>query len=264
MNLTLEKEENVPLGPLNEIIWKFKRRKRIMNFMMLLSLPAAVFAIFFFLIFTWAIGFSSTAVFIFGFLVFSAVVSLIAILYIPDSLSAMINQMEATVQSISFAITPPKGETPEQRALNQLIRTDYCVRSICRKKPHSAQLNVKIIGKSGQEYAFDVYVHTANLLGRLFNMCSDINLFVKRYDETSPVGVALVKNVKEAVQDSLGKVGRRIPTRVLIISTTGFDEDTFNYVGGKEGVFRARFSSAICDIELIKENVDGSFDVLSF
>lgn len=261
--MTLEDEENIPLGPLNEIIWKFKRRKRVMNFMMILSLPAAIFALLFFLIFTVAIGFSSMSVFIFGFLVFSAAVSLVANVYIPDSLSAMVNQMEATAQSISFTITPPKGEAPEQKALNQLMRTDYCIRSVVRKKPRSAQLNARVVGKSGKEYTFDVYIHNANVLGKFFDICSDMNVFVKRYDDISPVSVASIKNAKEAVQDSLRKVGRKIPTRVLIISTSGFDEATFEYVR-KEGVFNARFSSSICSIELIKENVDGSFDVLSF
>jgi hypothetical protein len=91
-----------------------------------------------------------------------------------------------------------------------------------------------------------------------------MNVFVKRYDDVSPVSVALVKDVKEAVQDSLAKIGRRIPSRVLIISTSGFDEAVFEYVQSKDGVFDSRFSSLMCNIELVKENVDGTFDVLSF
>jgi len=262
--LTIEDEENIPLRPLLDIIWKFNRRKRIMNFLMLLSLPATLFAILLFASIALALGFSSSAVLAFGFLVFSAVISLIAILYIPDSLSAMIRNMEATARNISFTITPPKGESPEQRILNQLLRTDYRIRSIVSKKPHSSKINAKTIGKSGKEYTFDVYIHNADRLGWFFSLYSDMYVFVKRYDDISPVDVLKIKNVKEAVQDSLSKVGRKIPTRVLIISTSGFDETTFEYVRSKEGVFDARFSSTICEIELVKEKVDGSFDVLSF
>lgn len=263
--MNLEDEEGIPLGPLNEIIRKFKNRQRIMNLMMFLSLPATGIAIALFLVFTVAfVGFSSMNVIVFAFLVFSACVSLVAILYIPNSFSAMVNQVEATTTRISFAITPPRGGSPEEKALNQLLRTDHCIRDVVRRKPQSVQLNSKVIGKSGKLYTFEVYIHSSNLFGRLFDTCSDMTVFVKRYDDVSPVSVASVKDVKQAVQDSLAKVGRRIPNRVLIISTSGFDEPVFEFVRSKEGVFDARFSLYLCNIELVKESVDGTFDVLSF
>ena len=262
--MTLEDDENIPLGPLNEIIQKFRRRMRAMNLIMLLSLPAALVAIVLFLTFAFAIGFSSSSIFVFFFLIFSAAVSLIAIMFMPDLLYAIVDQMEATAEIISFTLTPPKGESPEERALNQLMRTDYRSKRVVKKKPSSAQLNARGEGKSGKEKTFEVYVHNENPLGRFFDIRSDMNVYVKRYDNPSPVDKETVKEVKEAVQDSLRKVGRRMPDRVLIISTSGFDETAFEYARSKEGIFKARFSSYTCGIELIKENVDHSFDVLSF
>lgn len=264
MNLTIADEESIPLQPLNDIILKFNRRRKIMDLLMLLSLPAALVGIVLFAAFTLEIGFSSYAVVVFGFLAFSAAASYVAILYIPGTISKVIRSMEATAQNISFTITQPKGENPEKRILNQLLRTDYYVKRVIEKEPNSAQVNARVLGRSGKVHSFDVYIHSANLLGRLFATNADMNVFATRFDDIDPIDVALVREVKEAVQDSLSKAGRRVPTRVLVISTSGFDESVFEYVRNREGSFDSRFSRVNCHIELIKEKVDGSFDVLSF
>lgn len=91
-----------------------------------------------------------------------------------------------------------------------------------------------------------------------------MQVFVKRYDEANPVKKSEIKNVKEAIQDVLAHMKRKIPTRVLIVSTSGFDDNAFEYVRSNEGIFNTRFSGTICEIELIKEKVDGGFDIQSF
>lgn len=260
-----ENGEDVPLGPLNEIIRRFKKRQKAISIMWLLSLPANVMAILVFLLFAVStMGFSAQSAVIFGFLTFSAFISFMALLYISDSFSTLASQAEVTAGIISFAITPPTGESPEKRVFNQLVRTDDCIRNVVKKNPSCAHMNAKIPGKSGRSYDFDVYIQNLRALGKFFNISTDVNAFVKRYDTAVLTGEESVSEVKHAVQDVLAKNGRRIPNRVLIVSTSGFEEEAFDYVRSKKGYFNARFSSLTCGIELIKENVDGTFDVLSF
>ena len=40
-----------------------------------------------------------------------------------------------------------------------------------------------------------------------------MQVFVKRYDEANPVKKSEIKNVKEAIQDVLAHMKRKIPTR---------------------------------------------------
>jgi hypothetical protein len=262
--LLIEDDESIPLQPLSEIIVKFKRQRRIVDLLMLLALPSAVVAIFIFLVFAAVLSFSTLALIAFGSLAFSAVVSYAANLYIPSALTKVIRSLELTVQGVSFVITPIKGETPAQRILNQLARTDHYVKNVVRKNPNSAQLDALVKGRSGKDYVFDVYIHNVNSLGRLVGDQTDMNLFVKRFDEVDPITVGTIRNLREDVQDSLSRVGRRFPTRVLAISVSGFDDSVFEYVRSKEGSFGSRYMPILCRIELVKEKVDGSYDVLSF
>jgi hypothetical protein len=217
-----------------------------------------------FTIFVLAIGFSSWNVFIFIFLLFSAIISLGAFLWIPDSLSDIMGQIEASVQSVAFAIMPPRGQNPQERILNQLIRTDYRIRSLLRKKPACALVNTEIKGKTGKHHSFDVYIHDVpNILGRIVGSAS-INVFVKRIDQLEPVIVPTITELKNNVNDVLESTHQRIPARVLVISTSDFDGSVFRYVDSKEGLFKTRFPNLECKMELLKENADGTFAVLSF
>jgi hypothetical protein len=260
----MEDDENIPLQPLSEIIVKFKRQRKIVDWLMLLALPSAVFGILLFAVFAAALSFSTLALLGFGFLAFSAVVSYAANLYILGALTKVIRSLELTVQGISFAITPTIGESPAQRILNQLARTDHYVKNVIRKNPNSAQLNALVKGRSGKDYTFDVYIHNVNSLGRLVGDKTDMNIFAKRFDEAAPISVETVRNLKEEVQDSLSRVGRRFPTRVLAISVSGFDDPVFEYVRSKEGTFGSKYTQILRRIELVREKVDGSYDVLSF
>jgi hypothetical protein len=262
--LTTENEENITLRPLLETIRKLNKRKKIVAALMFLSMPSSLFALVLFGVIAWGSGIASSVVLIFGFLAFSAGVSLAAILYIPDAFSATINNLEATARSISFSITPPIGNTPEQRIINQLKRTDYRIKKVLQTNTGSLILNAKVIGKSGKEYSFDAFIQNVNTAAYLVSLYMDMQVFVKRYDEVNPVNRPEIENVKEAIQDILAKMKRKIPTRVLIVSTSGFNDDAFEYVRSDEGIFNARFSGTICEIELIKEKVDGGFDIQSF
>jgi hypothetical protein len=258
-------DENIPLQPLNDVIIKFERRKKIMDWLMLLAMPSAVVGIGAFLLFALVLRFSTLDLVIFCFLVFSSVVSYIAILYIPDALDGVIRSLEFTMKEIAFSITPPIGETPEQRILNQLTRTDRYVKRLIRKNPNAPQLNAQVKGRSGKEHEFEVYIHNVDSIGRFNGNKTDVNIFAKRFDEADPVSEAAVRNVRAAVQDSLSGVGRRFPTRVLVVSASGFEDQVFEYVRSKEGRFFSRyFPRATRRIELIREKVDGSYDVLSF
>jgi len=263
MSLT-EDDESMPLQPLNDIIAKFKRQRKIVDLLMMFAFPSAVFGIFLFAVFAAVLSFSTWALLGFGFLVFSAIVSYVANLYIPGALTSAIRNLELTVQEISFAMTPTIGETPAQRILNQLARTDHYVKNVIRKNPNSAQLNALVKGRSGKDYVFDVYIHNVNSLGRLVGNKTDMNIFAKRFDEAGPISVEIIRNLKEEVQDSLSGVGRRFPTRVLAISVSGFEDAVFEYVRSKEGSFGSKYMRILCQIELVKEKVDGNYDVLSF
>lgn len=262
--MTSEIGDDVPLKPLNELIWKFKKRARILTILMLFSLPASTVSIILFLVFVLLTGFSSLNVTIFLFLLFSAVASFLGNILIPDLLSGIIDQMETSAQSIAFTITKPEGKNPQERILNQLAKTDYYIKNLIKKKPKAPVLNAKVAGKKGVEYDFDVYIHNdANIIRKIIE-CAGTSIFAKRFDQMNLVTEQQVRNLKDAIQNVLKRIGQRIPTRVLIISISGFEDSVFEYVNSKEGIFRTKFPAFECRMELIKENTDGSFDVLSF
>ena len=256
--------EDIPLRPLAELIWRFKKRNRILTIAVAFSLPGSAVSILLFGIFALAIGFSSWNVFVFIFLFLSAIISLGAFLWIPDSLSDIMSQIEASVQSVAFTITPPQGQNPQERILNQLIKTDYHTRSLLKKKPASALINAEIKGKMGKFHSFDVYIHDVpSILGRIAGS-TGIDIFVKRFDQIEPVIVPMITELKDNVRDVLKNTNQRVPTRVLVISTSVFDGSVFRYVNSKEGLFKTRLTNLECKIELIKENANGTFAVLSF
>lgn len=262
--MTSKIDDDVPLKPLNELILKFKKRLRILTFLTLFSLPAATVSIVLFLIFVLLTGFSGLNVTIFLFLLLSAIASFSGNILIPSLLSGIIDQMETSVQSIAFTITKPEGKNPQERILNQLAKTDHYIRNLIKKKPKAPVLNAKVAGKKGLEYDFDVYIHNdTNIIMKIIE-CAGTSIFARRFDQIDLVTEQQVKNLKDAVQDILKRIGQRIPTRVLIISTAGFEDSVFEYINSKEGIFQTRFPAFECRMELIKENTDGSFDVLSF
>jgi hypothetical protein len=262
--LVTNDEEDTPFQPLNDVIVKFKRRRSVMSWLMLLALPSTVFGIVLFVAFALVSRFSIVALVTFSFLAFSAIVSYVAILYVPGELTGVIRSLELTIREISFATMPPIGETPTERILNQLIRTENCLRAVIRKNPRSVQLNTHVKGKSGADHVFDVYVHNEDSLARLTGGKTDMNIFVKRFAEVEPLSVTIVRNVKEEVQDCLSRVGRKLPTRVIVTSTDGFEDTVFKYVRTKEGSFGSKYMALRRRIELVKEKTDGSYDVQSF
>lgn len=262
--LLTEDEESMPLQPLSEIIAKFKKRRRTVLWLLMLALPSTVVGIFLFAVLALVFSLSTLAAVTFLILVFSAVISYAANLYIPGALASVIGSLELTVKEIAFALTPVVGETPAEKILSQLARTDPYVKKVIRKNPNSAQLNALVRGRSGKDYVFDVYIHDVNSWGRLVGDNTDMNIYVKRFDEVDPISVEAIRNLREEVQDSLSGVGRRFPTRVLAISVSGFEDSVFEYVRSKEGSFRSRYAPILCRIELVREKVDGSYDVLSF
>jgi hypothetical protein len=200
----------------------------------------------------------------FAFLAVSAIASYLAILYIPSALSAVIRNREFTIQRTSFSVTPPIGDTPSERIMNQLSRTNSYVKMVVRRNPGSARLDAHVKGKSGKDHVFDVYVHNVNSFGRLVGNRTDMNIFVRRFDEVNPISLEYVRTLKEEVKDSFSGVGRKFPTRVMLVPTSGFDDDVFEYIRSKEGSFRLTYPRMIRRIELVQERIDGSFDVLSF
>jgi hypothetical protein len=262
--LVHEEEENMPLQPLNNVINKFKKRRQIVNWLMVLAMPSAILGIAVFLIFTVTLSSSPILFITFGFLVFSSLVSYIAVLYVPGTLDGVIRKLELTVQEISFSVSLPIGDSPQERLFNQLKRTDQQVRQVLNKNPNAKNFNVQLKGKTGKEYLFDVFINNVNSIGRFFGSQSDLNVFVKRFDQIDPLSVNAIKNVREAVQDILSKAGRKYPTRVLIVSTSGYEDEVFKYVRSKEGFFSSKYLPLVRRIEIIREKIDGNYDVLSF
>ncbi len=261
----MNEEDNMPLQPLRESIAKFRKRRELMSWLLLLAMPSAIFGIAVFAIFALVLSFSVIYLVVFAFLVFSSVVSYIAILYIPGALTGVIRKLEFTIQEISFSMVPVKGESPPERIFNQLVKTDKRTREIVIKNPKSKQLNSSIKGQSGKEYLFDVIIHNVDRFGRFFAISKDLSIFAKRIDQIDPVSINQVKEVRQNVIDVLAKMGRRYPSRVLLFSTSGFDDEVFPYVRSKDGAFYAKYIRApMCTMELIQEKVDGNFDILSF
>lgn len=262
--MNLENEDSVPLAPLNELIRKFKERSGIMAILTICSLPASIVSIFVFFLLFAVIGFSGSSVIVFTLLLFSAGVSLIANFVFPSLLSGIVDQMETSVRSIAFTLAPTHGDNPPERILNQLVKTDYEVRKLVKKKPDSAQLNVKIAGKNGAEYDFDVRIHNRPSISERIKGASNTNVFVKRFDQPKQVSEKMIEEVKDAIENILEGTIPRVPTRVLVVSSTGFEDSVFEFVNSGKGIFRIRFPAMECKIELIKENVDNTFDALSF
>jgi hypothetical protein len=256
--------EDIPLKPLAELIWRFKKRNRILTIAVAISLPGSAVSILLFGVFALAIGFTSWNVFVFIFLFLSAIISLVAFLWIPDSLSDIMSQIEASIQSVAFTITPPQGQNPQERILNQLIKTDYLIRSLLKMKPASATINAEIKGKKGKLHSFDVYIRDEPSILRRIAGSTGIHIFVKRFDQIEPVIVPMITELKDNISDVLKNTNQKVPTRVLVISTSDFDGSVFRYVDGREGSFRKRFTNLECKIELIKENADDTFAVLRF
>jgi len=262
--LNNDEKDNILLEPINELIWKFNNLKKAMEILMFLSLPAAVISAILFAVIAMNSTYSLQTALFFSFFLFSAITSIVAIMFFPSALSRISNRMEITVQNISFTITPPKGKSPEEKLLNQLIRTDKNIQRVSKKYPTSIQINNTISGRSGKKYTFAVYINSKMFLGKYFDNNLDMQVFAKRFDESSPVNISQIKDVRKSIVDCLLKIDRKVPSRVLIVSTSGFEDDVFEYVRTKDSYFTERFYSTYCDIELIKEKVDGSFDVLSF
>jgi hypothetical protein len=254
-------EESVLLEPIYDLILKFRKRKRILSLLTFLSLPAAVISAFLFAVLAIVNAYSIIQGVFFAFFVFSAVSTIVMALFIPDSLDTIIDRMETTAENISFTITSPKGNTSQDRILNQLLRTDRYIGEVVKRFPQAANTNVLLTGLSGRQYSYDVYIGHSSHIGGHY----DLHIFSKRIDGQSPVSVEEVKTIKEGINDCMLKIKRKVPTRVLLVSTSGFDDEAFEYVRSKEGVFTKRgINFEYCIIELIKEKIDGSFDMLSF
>ncbi|HSV49654.1 MAG TPA: hypothetical protein VLH35_05000, partial [Candidatus Acidoferrales bacterium] len=175
-------EDSISLGIIDEILLNFRRRKQIINILMYFSLPTAYVATVLFGIYMVQSSSPYTAL-IFGFLLFSACATFFAIIYIPDKISEVINRLEATSQHIAFAMTPPKGDTPQEKILNQLIITDRYVSKIFQKNANPC-INITQEGYSGKKYKFDIFIHTSkNVIKRFFLSRTEEHIFVKRYDD---------------------------------------------------------------------------------
>jgi hypothetical protein len=125
-------------------------------------------------------------------------------------------------------------------------------------------LDISIDGSSGKSYSYALVIHNVGHFGRFFKYSKDINIFAKRFDQINPLTVDDVKGVKESVQDVLTSFGRKFPTRVLVVSTSGFEDEIFAYVRSKNGSFYSRYLPLTCRIELVQEKLNGNYDVLSF
>lgn len=255
-------KDGVPLQPLNEVIKKFKRRREIMDFLMIISMPSALVGIVLFGVFA-LISDSAVSILTFILLVISAIASYLAVLYIPGTLTNVIKSLEYTVRGISFTLIAPMGNTPAERIFNQLRRSDQRIKNLIEKNSDVAKLNIKVKGKSGIEHFFDVYLYSEKPYGRFFGNLGSVTIFVKRFDESNPVSLERMKTLKADIQDCISGIGKRFPSRVLAVSTSGFDEPVYGYVRSKEGTFSSRYGPLRCRIELIQEKVDGRFDVMS-
>ncbi len=253
-------EDSVPLQPLNDVIRKFKRRREIMEWLMVISMPSALMGIVLFALFA-LISNSAVSLATFILLIVSASASYIAILYIPGTLTDVIRSLEYTVRGISFTLMSPIGNSPIERIFNQLSRSDDRIKKMTEKNPHSVNFNIKVKGKSGVEHHFDLYLHSRKkgFLGSL----SSASIFVRRFDESTPVSIEKIRSLKSDISDCVSSLGKRFPNRVLAISTSGFDDSVFEYVRSREGSFAPKLGPARCRIEMIQEKDDGNFDILS-
>lgn len=264
--MTEENIESTPFAPLLSEIQKFKKRGRIFTIMMFISLPACIVSIFFFLIFLLSsLGFSILAIIAFGFLLFSAIISYLATLLIPKALRSMISHMEKLARNTIFMIIPPHGDNPKERILNQLKETDVRIRRALEKNPKSVHFDAKANGNNGSEYIFDLFLHdNASRTWKFLRLgYAGVDVFVKRFEQKK-VTREMTIELKNNVIKTLKKRGKKTPMRVLIIATLGFDDLVFSYVDSEEGIFERTFWESECKIELVKENVDGTFDVLSY
>ncbi|HSV49545.1 MAG TPA: hypothetical protein VLH35_04440, partial [Candidatus Acidoferrales bacterium] len=82
--------------------------------------------------------------------------------------------------------------------------------------------------------------------------------------DITPIDKPVLQELKIDVTDVMKKFHRKYPSRVIVVSTSGFTDDSFEFVNDRAGTFTSRLGSVLCNIELIKERVDGSYDVLSF
>lgn len=265
--MSKENEEDIPLAPISELILNLRKRTKVFMVIMLFSLPSSILALLLSYLLIIAnvptLGFSSVTILFLIFLFFSAITSILTIIIVPDYLSDITREMERTSQSIAFSLTPPEGKTPQEKILRQLARTDYRIGRILNETPGFTQLNAKVKGESGKEYDFDVVVNKpAKFPRKLLGDSGGVVVFAVRFNEPSLVDTQTIKNFRASIQDCLKKLRLRVPTRVLVVSASGFDEATFEYVRSKDGGFN--FFGAHCPIELIKENVNGTFDVISF
>lgn len=260
--MTVEDEE-APLAPLNQLIWKFKRRFSVLTLILLFSIPASITSTTIFLVFTTSWGLTSSTGVVFALLLVSAIACLIATVVIPDSLSDILNEMETSARVIAFSTTLPTGKSPQEKLLNQLVDSDLRIRRMLKINPNLAALSVELIGKTGRKQIFDVYIHKKAGIVRKILGYGDYRVFVKRLDQGNPVTKEDLEKFKIDIKDIL-KNKRNIPTRVILVSTSGFEDSIFEYLRNKGGIFSKRFPSVYSRIEIVRENSDGTYDVLAF
>lgn len=189
--------------------------------------------------------------------------SLAAIVVIPDSLSGILDEMETSAKTIAFTIMRPRGENLQERLLNQLIETDLSIRQLLKRNPSLANLKAEFTGKSGSKYTLDVYIRKKkSILLKILGFV-DVIVMAKRFDQTDSVTEMDVKEFKTQIQDVL-KSKKVVPTRAILVSTSGFDNSVYEYLGSEESIFRRRFPNLQSRIELVKENLDSTYDVLYF
>jgi hypothetical protein len=261
-----EKEQDIPLSPISDLTSIIKKRNRKFKFVMLLSLPSSLVAMllymFLILINGFTPGFSQIATFIF--LSISSALSVVALLLVPEYLDGISNAMEKASRSIAFTLTSPEGKTSPERILKQLIKTDYRIKKVVQEKPEYAQLNAHVKDKNNSIHDFDVLIFKPRKVSwNIFSAQLGFAVFARYFDQIEPINSQEIKNFKKEIESCLKVITARIPTRVLVVSTSGFDDDVFSYTRSKTGVFRS-FAAYNCKIELIKENTNGSFEVLSF
>jgi hypothetical protein len=258
--------EPAPLTPLTDVIREFKKRSRILSAMMFISLPAGATSMVLFLVFFMSsLSLPISTIALFAVLALSAIISYLAVLIVPSTLQSMIVQIETLVRNISFMIVPPRGDTPQEKILNQLSETDTLIKKTLEKNPGSARMNAGFLGSGQKEYVFDVFIHDDS--SRVWKFLrlgySGVDVFVKRFEETE-ISKETIAELKNNVQNILRKAGKKVPSRVFVVSTLGYDDSAFLYVNSKEGIFRTRFPAIERKIGLVKENTDGTFDVLTF
>ncbi len=256
---------DVLLTPLNESINALRKKTRIFWMVMLFSLPSSVLAGSLSIVLlinrgTYT-GFVTFEVVLYAFLFVSSAVSMATMLLVPNYLFSTTYQMQRALQSIAFTILPPIGNTPEQKIYNQLIRSNPILKERAKQNKITVSYDSQIKGASGVDYHFSVVIDgKLNPLGKLLGLSGLI--FIQRLNQVTLVSTEQVKSIKKAVNDCVRRLNYKIPARVIIVSTSGFDESVFEYVNTKEGYFK--FLDNYCRIELVKENIDNMLEVISF